>query len=815
MFKNFIITTWRSLIRNKVNAVINIIGLAISIACCISIYVFVMHERSFDNFHLKGDRIYRIVMDDVQGEKADYNGYVPFALAKALRNDFPQLETVTQVYGNNQVVVAIPGENNSRKLFEENQATYADEYFLKTFDFEKIAGDDQLLQKPDEVVLTKKLADKYYGTQSPNGYAALIGKSIIIDKNSYRISAILKDIPRNSNLACHMLLPYKVFERNNPYLVGNWKDLWSEAYTFVTLPSSYSKAQFDASLVSFKNKYLTPEDARHHTYHPQALATVHSDGKYGGTYYTSPGILMLAFVIMGVIILLTSCINFINLAIVQSLKRAKEIGIRKTLGSSKAAIIFRFMCETLVLIIIASVIGVFIAKYCLQAFNNYLLFIVELDLHIDSTVIIFLIVLAFIITFLAGFYPAKVMSSFRPIQVLKHSIKAKHTGFSNKFSLRKFLVITQFTVSQVLIIGTLVVATQMSYFQKRDLGYEKESIYMVEIPENNQLKFQQMRNTLMQDPQIKDISFNSGPPTSASNGFTSMRKREDPVKANFSVERKYVDDHYLSTFNIKLLAGRELLASDKVQLRDTTPNYNILLNRKATLALGYKTPGDAIGQQVAVQDKEFATIVGVTDDFFNVSLQKSIEPCILFYGTNWAGMECVRLAKNPSEKTYAAIENTWKATFPDQVYKGMTLNYYIDHKAFYIIEDIMYQGFKVFVVLALLIGCMGLYGLVAFLALQRQKEIGIRKVLGASVSGIVYLFSKEFATLVIISFLIAAPLGYFAMHSWLQTFANRIDLTAWYFIIAFIISLAIAAITVGSQALKAAIANPVKSLRSE
>ncbi len=528
MLKNYFITTFRNLTKNKVNSLINITGLAISIACCIFIYVFIKYEKSFDNFHPKGDRIYRVVMDEHKGEQTDFNGYIAFPVAKSLRNEFPQLETVTQLYVNNSAIISIPDQYGGRKLFEDHQLTYADEYFFKTFDFKMLAGNSQLLLQPDEVVLTKKLADKFYNAKSKKDYKELVGKMIMVNKNSYRITAILDDMPRNSNIACHLLLPFKVFENDNPGLLDNWKNLYSESYTFVTLPANYTAAHFDAALVGFKNKYLDAASAKEISYHPQPLLTVHTDEKYGGTYYTTPSILIFAFVVMGIIVLLTSCINFINLATVQSLKRAKEIGIRKTLGSRNWQLVLRFMGETLVLTIIAAAIAVLLAHYFLNAFNSYLAFIVELDLHIDITIIVFLAVLCLLITFLAGYYPARLMASYQPIQALKQTLKANHTGFSNRFSLRKVLVVTQFTVSQVLIIGTSVVATQMRYFHNRDLGYQKEGILTVEIPENDPQKLNVFRNQLLTRPAVKEVSFNSGPPTSASNGFIDMGKKGAP-----------------------------------------------------------------------------------------------------------------------------------------------------------------------------------------------------------------------------------------------------------------------------------------------
>jgi ABC-type antimicrobial peptide transport system permease subunit len=816
MLRNYLITTFRNLFRNKVNSFINLAGLAISIACCISIYVFVKHEKSFDSFHSKADRVYRIVVDDRNPNGVSHYGFLNFAAAKALRNDFPHLETVTQVYINNRAIVSLNETGGIRKVFEEKETTYADEFFLKTFDYKVLAGEsNNLLSNPDEVVLTKQLADKFFGFGYESKYNELIGKTITINKNSYKISAILQDVPRNTNVAFKMLLPFKDFERKNTWISGNWKDTYSESYTFVTLPKGYNAKQFDAALVSFKDKYLDKETAKRHTYRPQPLLEVHSDETYGGTFYATPKILIIAFVCMGIIVLLTACINFINLATAQSLKRAKEVGIRKTLGGRKWQLLIQFMGETFLLILAASLIAIFLAQQFLNAFNNYLSFVVSLGLHIDSTIIYFLVGLIILITILAGYYPARVMAGYPAIRALKYSIAAKNTGFANAFSLRKVLVITQFAVSQLLIIGTIVVASQMDYFYSRDLGFRQHGILTVELPENDPKKLALFRDALMTQPQVEDVTFNSGPPTSASNGWGDFRRKNLPTAEKIGVERKFVDPHYIPTYGIKLVAGRNLNNFDKIALSDTTNRYNIVVNKKATAVLGFANAAEALGQTVVINEKEEGTIVGVTENFYNVSLQKEIEPCLLFYATNWVGMAGIKLNSEQATNTLPVIQQKWEEIYPDYVYKAMPLTDYFKYSAFYILEDIMYQAFKIFVVLSIFIGCLGLYGLVSFLSVQRQKEIGIRKVLGASVQGIVYLFSKEFMLLVLIAFLVAAPLGYVAMKSWLETFANPIDLSPLFFVIAFMVSLLVAALTVSFEAIKAAVANPVKSLRSE
>jgi hypothetical protein len=319
----------------------------------------------------------------------------------------------------------------------------------------------------------------------------------------------------------------------------------------------------------------------------------------------------------------------------------------------------------------------------------------------------------------------------------------------------------------------------------------------------------------MTQAQVEDVTFNSGPPTSASNGWGDFRRKNLPTAEKIGVERKFVDPHYIPTYGIKLVAGRNLNNFDKIALSDTTNRYNIVVNKKATAVLGFANAAEALGQTVVINEKEEGTIVGVTENFYNVSLQKEIEPCLLFYATNWVGMAGIKLNSEQATNTLPVIQQKWEEIYPDYVYKAMPLTDYFKYSAFYILEDIMYQAFKIFVVLSIFIGCLGLYGLVSFLSVQRQKEIGIRKVLGASVQGIVYLFSKEFMLLVLIAFLVAAPLGYVAMKSWLETFANPIDLSPLFFVIAFMVSLLVAALTVSFEAIKAAVANPVKSLRSE
>lgn len=816
MFKNYFVTTFRTIWRNKLNSIINIVGLSVSIACCIVVYVFVKHETTFDDFNSKANRIYRIVFEDNTSQGIQYSGTSTFALAPALKNDFPNLETVTRIYSNNHAIIEIPAKNGARKLFEDNQLTYTDPDFFKTFDVSFLAGNSHdLLAEPDEVVLSKDLADKYFGNDFHSDYNSLIGKTIIINKAPFRIAAIMNNMRRNSNVACDMMIPFSFFARENEKVVHDWRQNYGDSYTFVTLPKNYSSPQFDKGLVAFKNKYLDKETAAQETYLAQPLSKVHTDTRYGGTMYATPVILLIAFIMMAAIILLASCINFINMATAQSLMRAKEIGIRKTLGSRKWQLILSFMCETFILVAIATGIAMILAHGAMDAFNQYLSFIVVLDLHFDSTIFFFLIALAIIITLMAGFYPAKVLAGFKPIEALNNGIKARNAGFANHFSLRKGLVVTQFLITQLLIICTIIVALQIKYFYNKDLGYRQTGIEIVDMPSNNQTKIDVFRNQLMALPGVKNVSFSSGPPTSAGNAFSDIRLPSSPQKDNLNAERKFVDENYLSTYNIKLIAGRNLLPSDKVWLSDSLSNYNIVVNEKAVKALGFQNPYDALGKTILVDDKSAATIVGVTANFDNASLQEPITPVMMFNCPTWVATASIEMNTIGNTGSIATIKKDWESLYPDNIFKAQTLKGYIKHKAFYLIQDIMYRGFRIFVILSILISCLGLYGLVDFLALQRRKEIGIRKVLGASTKMIVFLFSKEFFWLILIAFVIAAPLAYIAMNAWLQTFANHIEIHVVYFIVAFFMSLVIATITVGYQSVRAAMANPVKSLKTE
>ncbi len=446
---------------------------------------------------------------------------------------------------------------------------------------------------------------------------------------------------------------------------------------------------------------------------------------------------------------------------------------------------------------------------------------IDFGLTLDISILYFLIGLSVLITLLAGYYPARILSGFHPIEALKQTISQKSTGFSGHFSLRKTLVVTQFVISQLLIIGTIIVALQMRYFHNRDLGFAQEGISITFIPNGKDTQKKEVfRNELKSQSGIQNVSFNSGPPTSGSNSWTNIRATSKNTD-KFNIERKHTDLEYLSVYEINLLAGRNLRQEDKVAEDSTgyVKKYNAILNEKAIIALGYATPEEAIGEKIITDfsdgEGSEGTIIGVTHDFANAPLQEEIHPCMMVYSDQMHHIAAIKFNPEQEKALTAVIQQAWENLYPDNFFQLMLLDEYFEDNAFYVIEDIMYQGFKIFSFLAIFIGCLGLYGLVSYLSLQRQKEIGIRKVLGATVSEIIYLFSKEFTLLVLVAFFIAAPIGYFAMKSWLASFAHSIDIHWSYFMLALLASLCIALVTVGYKSVKAAVANPVESLKSE
>ncbi|HTB24233.1 MAG TPA: ABC transporter permease [Puia sp.] len=801
MLKNYLKTAWQNLRSHKSYVAINTTGLAVGIGACLLIFLLIQYETSFDNFHNNKERIYRVVAATKTRNGMHYSQGSAFPVAEALRTDYPQLEHVARIYGrdNQQITLMNDKSNAPEKKFKEN-VFFAETEFFDIFNFPFLAGDSKTaLSEINTAVITQETAEKYFGD-----WHEAIGKFIKYDNDKdkvCKVTGVMKNIPANTDFPLQVVLSFKTTQGEDGST--DWSNQDGSLNTFVVLPKNMSSRQFDNDLKSFVKKY-TPSEYANHGYILQPLTDMHYQSEFG-TYRgsTFSKTLITSLSIIGLFLLIIACINFINLATAQAVNRSKEVGIRKVLGSSKNQLIIQFLSETFLITLGSVVIAIMFAFIALPVLNNLLQ--ISLGIQFGFSLIAFLFSIIIIVTFLSGFYPAIVLSGFNPIKVLKSKFTSNTSG---GLSMRKVLVVFQFTVAQTLIIGTLIVVSQMNFFQNASMGFDKDAIVLVPMGNDSARvsKMEVLKTQLLQQGGIKDVSISTFSPMDNA-GWDGDFKFDNAVKkSDFNPDFKWADADYFKTYNIQFVTGRPYYPADTVN--------GFVVNELMVKKLGFKNPEDILGKKINIFDGNIiAPVVGVVKDFNGNSLKKEMKPVALGSWKLVYRVFNIKIQPQQAKQTLAAIEKLWNKTYPDFVYEYQ----FLDEKiaSFYKQENQLSQLFKIFAGIAIFISCLGLYGFVSFMAEQRTKEVGIRKVLGASVSGIVYLFSKEFTVLIGVAFLIATPLAYFIMHKWLQHFAYRIDIGVGIFLLTILISEVIAWLTVGYQAIKAAIANPVNSLRSE
>lgn len=785
MLKNYLLIAFRSIQRNFSYAFLNVSGLTLSIASCLVIFLIVRNELSYDSFHKKADRTYRVTMNAL-----DFNPSVSMAIAPAMRTDFPELEQVSQYWYQGSGMVKV-GQNR----YSEKGYAYADGHFTDIFDYEWLAGNPRTaLTAPNTVVLTESIAHKYFG----DGPA--MGQVIQLDNEfTLSVTGIIKDPPGNSHLHFIFLVS---FETVKPQMATSEFYAIAGGNTFIVAPAHYSVRQMERKMPSFIAKNWGKDIAGEAKLLLQPLQDIHFDQRYlhNADSPTTSRNTYRALAVVALFIIITACINFINLATAQAMKRAKEVGVRKTLGADRWQLIRQFLGETALLVLVAVLLGAIIAYVCLPQTAKWL------DIRIDAgqlgepAVLGLLATLTLVIILLAGLYPAFVQSAFRPIDSLKNKTGISYRGLT----LRKSLVLLQFAISQILIAGTLIVARQMDFFKNQDLGFNKEAVIAFFIPD--MAKRDVLRGQLQANPGVKGFSFSSGAPVYNSS-FAPFSSPELGITKDDVTEIKFVDEQYTGLFEMKMLAGEKI---SKKHEGDTV--QKVVVNEMLVHKLGIPTPAEAIGKHINIAGQH-ATIMGVVQDFQSESKHKKRRPCILIYNPQRFFSASVKIQPQQMQRTINRVEQEWSQLFPEQLFQYEFLDDRI--ASLYRQEQKVYTAFRLFSFLAILIGCLGLYGLVAFAAVQRTKEVGIRKVMGASLLNIVVLFSKEFMILIAIAFVVSAPVAYYIMHKWLESFAYQIGIGSDIFLIAIGVSVAIAAITIGYQSFRAALANPLKSLRTE
>ncbi|MFD2872492.1 ABC transporter permease [Mucilaginibacter ximonensis] len=785
MIKNYFKIAWRNISRNLGFTFLNIFGLTLGVAACLALFLIVRNELGYDNGD-KADRTYRVTLHAL-----DYNANVSMGLIPTMRTYFPQLEHATSVFYQKNVDIKI-GSN----LYAEKNMVIGDSELDKVFDYQWLAGDhNTALSDPNSAVLTESLAKKYF----PHGNA--MGQVLVFGDKTAKVTGIIKDPPANTSLPLSLIVSYNTFKQQFADMGKYFWSISGGAYAYIVLPKNYSIHTLEKLIPGYlKNVWGKEVDATVQL--PlQPLRDVHFDQRYINNIVT-PTSKDTYFALIGValLIIITACINFINLATARAIKRAKEVGVRKVLGAQREQLIGQFMSEITIMVLISVLLGVGICALFLSNANSWMSINISPAEILEPQVLGWIGAITIVVILCAGLYPAFVQSAFQPVDSFKSNSSSSVRGLT----LRKGLVVMQFAISQVLIVGTLIVATQMDFFRNQDLGFNKDAVISVNVFGKD--KQDVFRQQLVNMPGIKEASINSGSPSYNDQWAPFSAPALGYPKDNVT-EIKFIDEKYIDMFQLTMLAGQKI---GKKAPTDTV--QKVVVNETLMHDLGVQDPQKFINQRINVSG-QVATVIGVVKDFQSESKHKKRRACVLEYNPDRFFVASIKLRPDNMPATIAAINKTWSTLFPDRLFKYEFIDDHI--AAMYTQEQKVYTAFQLFSGIAILIGCLGLYGLIAFAASQRTKEVGIRKVLGAPLSSIVGLFTREFVVLIAIAFLIAAPLGYFMMHKWLQNFAYHISIGPTIFLVSISASLAIAALTTAHQTIKAALANPVKSLRSE
>lgn len=793
MFRNNIISTLRTLKRNRTYTLINMLGLSLSIGVAIVIFMIVRFEASFDTWHKNAPRLYQLLAYD----KFDgINSHIPQGAIKALKDKVPGIENAATVYGFTPSVINVNGEN-----LKQEQTYFVQPDFLRMIDMQWIQGSPETsLSQPGQVVLDEATAKRLFKSGEQ-----VIGKSILYDNTlSLTVSGIVKEMPANTQFRMPMILSYASLLQ-----FMNWykdEDYWGggDSYFqgFVLLKPGASTAAAEAGL----NQVLA-QHAKQTSYARFSLASLpeqhlNPNPDIDFFNYAIPRWLLVTLASIGIFLLLIACINFINMATVQAMQRNKATGIRKILGSNRSQLIGQFLLETAFIVTGALLAGALFA-YFLLPYTGKLLHTQVAEAHNwNAATLLFLAAIGILLTFLSGLYPAFMLSGFQPIQLLRarfFSIPAKG------FSLRRLLVVTQFSIALVLVICTIIGVKQINYFYHTELGFDKAAVITVSMPDGRSSAIRErFRHGLLQSPAISDVTFGLTTPSGTNNWWWANIKHHGLKDGEQQWRQQFIDTNYLSFFKVPILAGRGFNASDST-------NAIVLVNEQAAHDMGFTDVTKALGQQISMGNEQY-TIGGITKDYQSQSLKSGRTPHVYIYNRRFQ-TACIRINPLQQEAALQLVAKEWKAIFPEYYFEYRFLD--DDLKTFYGDESKLASFLSLFSIIGILIGCLGVYGLVTFVCVRKTKEIGIRKVLGAGFLDIMAMLNVEFIWLIVIAFVIAAPIAGFTMHHFLQDYSNRIAIPWWIFLLSGVGALLITLVTISFQAIRAALMNPVKSLRSE
>lgn len=797
---------FRHLGRQKLNTSLHIIGLTLGFSVCLVILLFVRYELSFDAYHEKANQTYRVITVWTDNQEKERHFSTPFPLAQAIRNEVSGIDYVSFAHPVYTKVV----ELSANKRFLQKNILAVEPEFLELFQVHAVQGDVyQALRKPYQAILTETTAKKFFGNESP------IGKTLSFEVNKkfeFTVAAVIQDFPANTHLPASMLVSYAYDENFLKPNLSGWTYV-SGTETLVAL-----SPQADPALITAQLNAIAKKNRSGSTFELQPLKEVHFNpaiaGGGGWVQAVSPSWLWF-FSIIGILVLILACINFVNLSTAQAVSRAKEVGVRKSVGAGKLNLISQFLLEAWILTFLAGVLAMAIAQVILPSLNQLVDKRITLDIFQSPLLLTAIFAGVLAIGLLAGIYPAWVIARFNPTITLK---VGTHASQHSSAWLRKALVVAQFSISVGLLMAVILMANQVNFIRTKNLGFEKENVINVEIKPRVH-KESVFRNELTKISQIKDVSFATATPSSQSHWGTIMNRkgREDHSRENVTLI--FGDDRFCKMYGLQLVAGRYLESGDTSSISNSLPEekriMKAVVNEALIRTLKFESNEAAIGQPIWIGWNSGAVeIVGVVANFNTGPLQELIKPALITPSLNEYEQAGIKIeAGSDLPAVLAGIESAWKTAYPEGVFTYAFLDEQID--AFYKSEERLFTLFKIFASLAMFISCLGLWGLATFSAQARVKEIGIRKVLGASVEKIVLLLSKDFMVLVGLSLIIATPIAWYGMNQWLQNYAYRVSIGWWTFGLSASIAFIIALATVSFQAIKAAIANPAESLKSE
>jgi putative ABC transport system permease protein len=798
MLINYLKIAVRNLLRNKAYSLINIFGLAIGISCFMLIFLFISDEFNYDKFHTKADRIYRLIEKIDNEGQGEESSSAPLPVANALITAYPNyIESIVRFFDFQQPMLSL--QIDDRK-FNEKNLFFVDSTLFDIFDYKLAKGDPKTaLNNPNSILLTQSTAEKIFGNEDP------LGKTLIFEGNiNVIVTGVFEPLPTQSHFSFDCLISYSTINTFiGPNFGTNW--VWNPAWTYILLKEGVKPADLEKEFPDFIEKNYPPIVKAQVTHYLQPLTAIHlhSDLDYEIEKNNKIATIYI-FAVVGVLILVIACINFMNLATARSAKRAREVGMRKVLGAERTQLIKQFIGESILISLIAVLISIFLIELLLPLFNNFAEKSLTFGFITNPSLLLVLILVGLVVGVFAGTYPAFFLSSTAPIKTLK----GKHEPGSRTALLRKALVVAQFSISSILIIGTIIIYEQLTYMQNANLGFNKDHVLIIPTRPSMLQQIEALKNEFLRNPNVKKATVMDEIIGQHHNTHSFHYEGLESDKQVF-FPGLIVDEDFVETFDLKIIAGRNF---SREYPRDDS--LSVIINEAMVRTLGWKSPEEALG-------KEFRSfngnerVVGVVRDFNYVSLQEPIGPYFfdmvpfLFFKKFIA----VKISGNDIQNTIKHLENNWAQIAPAFPFEFSFLDENLDQ--LYKSQANLSKLIGYFSILAIIIACLGMFALSSFTAEQKTKEIGIRKVLGASTPGIVTLLSKEFLKLVFFANLVAWPVAYYAMNKWLDDFAFRINIQLWSFITAALASILIALMTISYQSIKAAMANPVKSLRYE